>query len=730
MQSQERRAQNLKEVVASSESGLSEMAKLLEGQERRTFDLGEALSTAGKELLVLTNRLEDSGQSISDQLRQMDAMYSKPSEVKAAFGEMSNKDNDAIWKALRELQELVVHESEHRAAGLREVLGVLGRDTEQLRSDLNRHETELEGRFKADSLKIRQHIAESQSRIAEYDQHTERLEKRLDALSNALTAERNARIEAFLWIEEQVREAHAPGQLSSPAPRLLSSPIVRSESPQDKQPVVNQSSNRIQVQEARYERKLGPEVNGSPRQPTTAAMDKLRGQLAGLQAELKASGGPSEVGVPILSPRQPQVVVSISSPMPVQAHTQVGVMGIRDGLSGVEVDGIDALQPRVIYTAQAPPLSTVSRDDLNPDGRTDLEIIEGIRSEATSVHSGAKVTLSTGPAKGYVRPTEYSIATFGSQNEHEAIPNHTKNLMKLTGAMAMMKKIGPLIGRGVCLEQLRPHRWMPCPIFRAFSSGDDGYRAHSASAAAACPEDEENLAGMRVGALRMMQHGAGRSIAGAKSSRRRPNWVAAANLEDQTQEVRRSNIDERQFLTNDGAEGKTIFERARSASRNRLQRSVVAAAEYRSGREDGLKSTSGTPISMEDRDLEEIEQDVEEQIQIAIANGEFDNVEGKGKPLKSLLGNADNPYLDRKDRLGLQTCAIGTNWNRTKPIALDMVCYKSMVSHRSGSSNRNASTVTWSTILGSSPHHGLPASLNQHMHGWCRRIDFGRIWLL
>ena len=29
------------EVVASSESGLSEMAKLLEGQERRTFDLGE-----------------------------------------------------------------------------------------------------------------------------------------------------------------------------------------------------------------------------------------------------------------------------------------------------------------------------------------------------------------------------------------------------------------------------------------------------------------------------------------------------------------------------------------------------------------------------------------------------------------------------------------------------------------------------------------------------------------
>ncbi len=41
----------------------------------------------------------------------------------------------------------------------------------------------------------------------------------------------------------------------------------------------------------------------------------------------------------------------------------------------------------------------------------------------------------------------------------------------------------------------------------------------------------------------------------------------------------------------------------------------------------------GCAISVESRrtlrgDLEEIEQDVEEQIQIAIANGEFDNVEG------------------------------------------------------------------------------------------------------
>ena len=36
------------EVVASSETGLSEMAKLLEGQERRTFNLGEVPWCGGR----------------------------------------------------------------------------------------------------------------------------------------------------------------------------------------------------------------------------------------------------------------------------------------------------------------------------------------------------------------------------------------------------------------------------------------------------------------------------------------------------------------------------------------------------------------------------------------------------------------------------------------------------------------------------------------------------------
>eukprot|EP00913_Durusdinium_trenchii_P016084 g15118.t1 len=117
----------------------------------------------------------------------------------------------------------------------------------------------------------------------------------------------------------------------------------------------------------------------------------------------------------------------------------------------------------------------------------------------------------------------------------------------------------------------------------------------------------------------------------------------AQDNQDQTKEVKRSNVDERQFLTND-ADGKTVFDRAKNASRNRLQRSLVAASEYQNNKENQSDLSSAKP-RMDDRDLEDIEQEVEEQIQIATANGEFDNVEGKGKPLKSLLGG-DNPYLD------------------------------------------------------------------------------------
>ncbi|CAK0830511.1 unnamed protein product [Prorocentrum cordatum] len=64
-------------------------------------------------------------------------------------------------------------------------------------------------------------------------------------------------------------------------------------------------------------------------------------------------------------------------------------------------------------------------------------------------------------------------------------------------------------------------------------------------------------------------------------------------------------------------------------------------------------------------DLEEIEQQVEDKIQIAIAKGELDNLDGKGVPLRRLESSDDNPFLDRGDRIGfdlLQKHGFAPEW--------------------------------------------------------------------
>merc|ERR1719245_413949 len=95
----------------------------------------------------------------------------------------------------------------------------------------------------------------------------------------------------------------------------------------------------------------------------------------------------------------------------------------------------------------------------------------------------------------------------------------------------------------------------------------------------------------------------------------------------------------------------------RQAEGRRLERGAVAAAEYRAGRHGHVQDQA--------EDLEEIEQRVEDKIQIAMAKGQFDHLEGKGKPLRRLQAAAENPYLDRGDRLGfdlLQKHGFAPEW--------------------------------------------------------------------
>lgn len=412
MSGHERRAAKLQDVVASSSTGLSELAALLEGQERRTVDLAQALSTARKDLAELADRFEASRRS-----ERRDRELKSPASTRALEGQ----DADAIWKALRELQELVVHESEHRAAGLREVLGVIGKDAEQLRNDQTRHEVEIEGRCKADALKIKHHIAESQARVSEYEKQTNRVEKRLDALSQALSAERNARIEAFVWLEEQVRDVQPSVTKGSSAPSgvVPDSPVTRNDSPSREEAPTRVSLKRLQALEAKFEKK-SQAVYQSEQRPTSTTteetLEKLRGQLDGLRAELKVAGvRPEASATYVLSPRSLRAAeVGTASPARLVQATQ--------------------LPPRVVYSYQtvaapaappqasgyAEPTATVGLD-LNRDGKADIPVPttdpnDGSCLQAEAAFRGKqpnspRVTLCTGPAKGYVRPTEF--ATFG-----------------------------------------------------------------------------------------------------------------------------------------------------------------------------------------------------------------------------------------------------------------------------------------------------------------------------
>eukprot|EP00933_Yihiella_yeosuensis_P022407 TRINITY_DN17656_c0_g2_i1.p1 TRINITY_DN17656_c0_g2~~TRINITY_DN17656_c0_g2_i1.p1 ORF type:complete len:312 (+),score=67.71 TRINITY_DN17656_c0_g2_i1:399-1334(+) len=162
----------------------------------------------------------------------------------------------------------------------------------------------------------------------------------------------------------------------------------------------------------------------------------------------------------------------------------------------------------------------------------------------------------------------------------------------------------------------------------------------------------------------MMQHGAGRARDRDRSELRRGKggWLQTQGVEDLSKGVRASTIEERKFLNHDGAEGRTPWQREQSAARMRLGRSINSAADYRAR---GNLGAGGGDISFDDKDLEEIEQEIEDKIQIAIANGEFDNLEGAGKPLPRILGDGDNPFLDQSDRIGfgiLQKHGFAPEW--------------------------------------------------------------------
>lgn len=164
-------------------------------------------------------------------------------------------------------------------------------------------------------------------------------------------------------------------------------------------------------------------------------------------------------------------------------------------------------------------------------------------------------------------------------------------------------------------------------------------------------EESEALADLRFETLRKSQSGQNRARehgALQRPRRRAGSGKTSARgvIQLHGEEEHRSTVQDRKFLTHDGISGRTVFERERNASKARLQRGASAIADYRLGNKGSNDSSS-----FAGKELEEIEQDVEDQIQIAIANGDFSNLDGEGRPIQR-YSEPENPYLDRADKLG------------------------------------------------------------------------------
>uniref|UniRef100_A0A7S0AEA0 Uncharacterized protein n=1 Tax=Pyrodinium bahamense TaxID=73915 RepID=A0A7S0AEA0_9DINO len=261
LESYERRARGLEEAAEAVGASLARLGGLLEGQEQRTVELAHAISRASSCIEAQEHRTADCESRAA--ALPLGGSADDKNEGSAGSG---RQDNEPVWQALRELQELVVHESEHRAAGLREVLSVLGQGIEQLRNEQAQSVADIEAKGREEARRAKQRLREAQARHGEQERRQDGLDARLDALAQAMAAERSARAETVAWVEEQIREARAsrsphgtpdfsrsgeatPGGWGS-ASGLQEPPAAETAT----RMVTSQSLQRLEALEARYDR--------------------------------------------------------------------------------------------------------------------------------------------------------------------------------------------------------------------------------------------------------------------------------------------------------------------------------------------------------------------------------------------------------------------------------------------------------------------------------------------
>jgi len=307
---QESRVARIDEAVAGATAGLTRLGVLLEGKEKRIAEFGQTVSMADQDVVRFASSVEAQVERMTDLERRLDNVRSADvdSFMRPALPAQAN---DTIWQALRELQELVVHESEHRAAGLREVLGVLGQDIAKLRADQSKLLSDMDGRSSAERHRLNRRCEDLDS---QHRKSNKELQLRIDALEHTLAAESGARKEAVACIECQLlssRELCAsvsdqpPAGVTTPGDRSACDALCLegfgAACPSSTTDVLlaSPSTKRLEILEARFDRAAGGRLDAVADAKcaggTQGTLGKLRGQLEGLRSGIVEDTGAAGV---------------------------------------------------------------------------------------------------------------------------------------------------------------------------------------------------------------------------------------------------------------------------------------------------------------------------------------------------------------------------------------------------------------------------------------------------
>ncbi|CEM37546.1 unnamed protein product [Vitrella brassicaformis CCMP3155] len=131
----------------------------------------------------------------------------------------------------------------------------------------------------------------------------------------------------------------------------------------------------------------------------------------------------------------------------------------------------------------------------------------------------------------------------------------------------------------------------------------------------------------------------------------------------------RNRIDKRRWLTHNEAPGSTPYERERNAQKIRLARAQGHALDYERKRRNEIDPHA------DKLEFDKFNSFVEARIQMAMAEGEFDKLSNKGKPLKRLT-SYDNPFVNAEDRWAfnmMQNHGFSPDWvENQKSIQTDL----------------------------------------------------------